>query len=589
MALLGNQYRQGDVLLVATTALPADVEPVAFAATPLALVPAAPGSARTSWLPRRACAPIAGKAATAPSSGSSSPAASLLLTRSTHPSCSRPESGAWSANASTTPRSAIDASRIRRGMAQPSPQRISADGAPEAPQPRTNPVAAALTDLYLASHLRPPTVLVARDAVHFGQIIGRVAGSFGFVEVMSCMLLGCVLVTMFLPPAGSAFSSAYGASIAALAVPAVLASRRAHRGNGAAFGAALPGLLVSLFLGAAVAGTAGLAGAGHQMALLAGGLAMGAGACVQLAFVLLAPCFARWRLSRTVHGGGPPLSWAVLLRGAARADTIVAARLASALDEVEQAHGAGNLRGHRSQAQWAMQAAIREAAQDLGIWSSGVGLVLGQSVGYSSDPAARVGALASAGIDPAGLPRILRPALELDHRVEAVTAFRCVAVVLPAGAPATFTPRSIPGRPHRRSGRLPWCEALRWLGDAPLLALLVDLAPSDAIADWLLARRLARLPEAEQRTPAIRALGVSRTMAALRLRPIHEDDHGRLYQVGRLVDPSAFVAVRDRVLHADGTPLEHWIAVPPHAATAREAVAWSFGMGEAEYRPTKEV
>jgi hypothetical protein len=43
MAPIGVQYRQGDVLLVAADRLPADVEPVAFAAEPLALVPAAPG------------------------------------------------------------------------------------------------------------------------------------------------------------------------------------------------------------------------------------------------------------------------------------------------------------------------------------------------------------------------------------------------------------------------------------------------------------------------------------------------------------------------------------------------------------------
>jgi hypothetical protein len=117
----------------------------------------------------------------------------------------------------------------------------------------------------------------------------------------------------------------------------------------------------------------------------------------------------------------------------------------------------------------------------------------------------------------------------------------------------------------------------------------VDLAPSDRLADRLLALRVRRLPEAERRTPAIRALGVGRLVAALGLPPIQEDDFGRLYQIGRRENPSAFVAVRDRVLDADGTPLEHWIAVPPHIATARKAVAWSFGMSEAEYRPNKEA
>ena len=56
-----------------------------------------------------------------------------------------------------------------------------------------------------------------------------------------------------------------------------------------------------------------------------------------------------------------------------------------------------------------------------------------------------------------------------------------------------------------------------------------------------------------------------------------------------LGDLNAFVALRDRVLGPDGAPLEHWIGVPPHVATAREAVAWSFGMGEADYRPAREA
>jgi hypothetical protein len=478
-------------------------------------------------------------------------------------------------------------------MALPSPRRIPADGpwGPGQPPP-SDPVAATVADLYRACHLRSPAVLTARDAVHFGRLVGRVVRSFGLTEALSCFLLGCVLVTMLLPPAGNAFSAVYGASIAVLVVPWIMASRRAHHGNGAAFGAALLSVLASLFIGTAVAGTARLAGAGHQVALLAGGLAMGVGACIQLALVLLAPCFARWWLGRTVRVGAQPLPWSAILWGAARADAVVAARLASALHEVEQARGlsgTGGLRGHRGQAQWAMQAAIREAAQDLGIWSSDLGLVLGQSVGYSSDPAARVGALASTGISPAGLPRILQAAVELDRRTEAVAAFRGVAVVLPAGAPVAFTPPPVTSRPHRRSGRLPWREALRWLGDAPGLVLAIDLAPSDGAADWLLTHRLARLPEAERRTPALRALGIGRSVAALRLSPVHEDEYGQLYHLGRRDDPSAFVAVRDRVLDTDGLPLEHWIAVPPHAATAREAVAWSFGMGEAEYRPRKEA
>jgi hypothetical protein len=70
---------------------------------------------------------------------------------------------------------------------------------------------------------------------------------------------------------------------------------------------------------------------------------------------------------------------------------------------------------------------------------------------------------------------------------------------------------------------------------------------------------------------------------------VQEDARGRLYLIGRDEDPSVFVAVRDGVLASDGTELEDWISVPPYVATAREAVAWSFGLSEAEYRSSREA
>ncbi|MBL6081803.1 hypothetical protein JMJ56_27855 [Belnapia sp. T18] len=474
-------------------------------------------------------------------------------------------------------------------MARPGSRRIAVDN-PLGPisTSRTNPTTAAVEDFYSACHLCPPAVLVARDAAHFGRLAAQITRSFGFVEVMGCLMLGMVLLVMLTPPAGDGIAAAYGA-LMALLLPWFVASRLVHRGNGVVLGEALLRVLLSLLVGAAVIGVARLAGAEHRIAFRAAGLAMGAGVCLQLALLPLVPCFVRWRLRRTVHTGSRLLPWSIILRGARRADAVVTARLASALDDVDQTHGGRGLRGHRGQTQWAMQSAIMEGVQSQSVWSSDIGLVLGQSVGYSTDPAARVGALTSTGIDPASLPRVLRAAGDLDRRAEAVAAFHGVAVVLPAGASPTSTPAAVTLRPNRRSNRLPWREALRWLDNAPGVALAVDLAPSDGLADWILAHRLTWLPEVERRTPAIRVLGVERVVAALRLRPVHEDEYGRLYQVGRREVPSTFVAVRDRVLGADGTPLEHWIAVPPHAATAREAVAWSFGMGETEYQPAREA
>lgn len=47
-----------------------------------------------------------------------------------------------------------------------------------------------------------------------------------------------------------------------------------------------------------------------------------------------------------------------------------------------------------------------------------------------------------------------------------------------------------------------------------------------------------------------------------------------------------FVAERDWVLGADNSLIEHWISMPPHVATAWEAMAWRFRIGEANYEPS---
>jgi hypothetical protein len=58
--------------------------------------------------------------------------------------------------------------------------------------------------------------------------------------------------------------------------------------------------------------------------------------------------------------------------------------------------------------------------------------------------------------------------------------------------------------------------------------------------------------------------------------------------IGPEQTPLALVKVRDASPMADGVHREHWLGVPPHVATAREAVAWTFGMSESAYAPAAE-
>jgi hypothetical protein len=84
-------------------------------------------------------------------------------------------------------------------------------------------------------------------------------------------------------------------------------------------------------------------------------------------------------------------------------------------------------------------------------------------------------------------------------------------------------------------------------------------------------------------------MGMDRFMAAACLRPVQQDDVGELYLVGPPVDPLAFVRAIDASPGSDGTTRLHWLSVPPHMATAREAVAWTFGLSEKEYAPAAET
>jgi hypothetical protein len=214
-------------------------------------------------------------------------------------------------------------------------------------------------------------------------------------------------------------------------------------------------------------------------------------------------------------------------------------------------------------------------------------IVLGRAAAQWNNPAARLGQLARAGVDPCTLPRLLQTGLVLEQLAAAVCVFDRLAVVLPTAAPISLT--TMPGgrvARWRRSRREPWWATLQVLDDpSPAFEFAIDLAPTSRWADRLLADRVAEIREAARRHAAITAMGRDRFMAVLRPRLVQEDAFGQLYQIGPREAPSAFVAVRDPVLGPDGSPLGHWISVPPHMATAREAVAWTFGMAAAEYGP----
>jgi hypothetical protein len=77
---------------------------------------------------------------------------------------------------------------------------------------------------------------------------------------------------------------------------------------------------------------------------------------------------------------------------------------------------------------------------------------------------------------------------------------------------------------------------------------------------------------------------------------VQEDECGELYEVampgmlaGPRGEPLVFVRVKNSTPEPDGTYKFYILRVPPRCRTAREAVAWTFGLREDDYAPSLET
>jgi hypothetical protein len=57
----------------------------------------------------------------------------------------------------------------------------------------------------------------------------------------------------------------------------------------------------------------------------------------------------------------------------------------------------------------------------------------------------------------------------------------------------------------------------------------------------------------------------------------------------RREEPVVMVEVKNSTPEPDGTRKTYFLRVPPNLRTAREAVAWTFGLAGSEYRPDRET
>ena len=72
--------------------------------------------------------------------------------------------------------------------------------------------------------------------------------------------------------------------------------------------------------------------------------------------------------------------------------------------------------------------------------------------------------------------------------------------------------------------------------------------------------------------------------------PLHADETGKLWQIAMADDePIVLVEVVNSSPEPDGTFNVYFLRVPPTTRTAREGVAWTFGLTEDEYQPMAQT
>ncbi|MBM2621098.1 hypothetical protein JIG36_36920 [Actinoplanes sp. LDG1-06] len=139
------------------------------------------------------------------------------------------------------------------------------------------------------------------------------------------------------------------------------------------------------------------------------------------------------------------------------------------------------------------------------------------------------------------------------------------------------------GRLHRGEGpamEFPDGYALwAWRG-MPIPTELAAELPS------LTAERIGAESNAELRRVMLEHFGYDRYLREAGARAMHQDETGTLWFLALPGDePLVMVEVVNATPEPDGTSRVYWLRVPPTTRTAREGVAWTFGLTADEYHP----
>ena len=139
------------------------------------------------------------------------------------------------------------------------------------------------------------------------------------------------------------------------------------------------------------------------------------------------------------------------------------------------------------------------------------------------------------------------------------------------------------GRLHRGDG-----PALAYPDGYALHAWRGMPVPTDLLAELprLTANRITAEPNAELRRIMLEHYGYERYLREAGARRVHHDECGTLWRLTfRDDEPLTMVEVVNATPEPDGEHRVYWLRVPPRTSTAREGVAWTFGLTAEEYAP----
>ncbi|UGQ15302.1 hypothetical protein LO772_06695 [Yinghuangia sp. ASG 101] len=126
-----------------------------------------------------------------------------------------------------------------------------------------------------------------------------------------------------------------------------------------------------------------------------------------------------------------------------------------------------------------------------------------------------------------------------------------------------------------------------WRGMPIPADFVTGLGPQGSGLD---ANRIRREDNAELRRVMLEIYGYDRYLAEVGARPLHRDETGVLWRIELPDDePVVMVEVLNSTPEPDGSTRTYWLRVPPRTRTAREGVAWTFGLTESEYHPARET